>query len=156
MDANIKISLRKNSSDNIAIKTFDNSSISLKNETHFTLEFHEKEHHILNKQDKNFLKKFNILNLKNHGFKHNVTDFLKELIRFKIWKLNHLKLKPISNKGENLNYFQKSEKNINIDKITNLIHHKNKTMKYNTSKLPIKQNSQIILSKNFFLTFNKT
>lgn len=97
----------------------------------------EKGPFILNKEDWEFLNKFNSFNLKKHGFKYNFTDLISELIKFKIWKLSHLKLKPIRNKGDNLNYFQKSEKNINIQNFTNLVPERNKTNIYNVTNIPL-------------------
>jgi len=148
LDANIKISYgsNHNGSDKTPKK-------SLKNINYITnLSFHERELHLLNKQDRSFVNKVNLLYLKKYRFKHNITDLITELIRFKIWKLNHLKIKPmLLNKGDNLNYIQKSEKNIKLDKKFNLtLSHENENVTVkdnNITKFPNKHDTRIIPSK---------
>jgi len=89
----------------------------------------EKEFHL--KRKNNFFDNFNLINLKKHGFKYNVTDLITDLIKFKIWKIHHKKLKPIKNKSENLNYFQKSEKNLQVENLKNFEINMNKTYTQN-------------------------
>lgn len=82
-----------------------------------------------------FMNPYNLLNLNKQGFKYNITDLITDLIKFKIWKFNQKKLKPLLNKHENLNYFQKSEKTVDINELNNIKEDLNRQK--NNSQIPI-------------------
>lgn len=97
---------------------------------------------LVNNIENNTLPKISLNKHENNGFNYKISNLISELIRFKIWKLNHQKLKPVINKKENLNYFQKSEKSIDIKNTTKLETLNNKSL---TNKS--KNSFNVILSK---------
>jgi hypothetical protein len=96
-------------------KHFDKNEKIEKNEKNEKNEKEKKE-----KKEKNSSKTNNLFKLKKKGFKYNITDIITDLMKLNYWKFNQKKLNPLKNKlNRNLNYLQKSQKNLNIKHLKN-------------------------------------
>jgi len=152
LDGNNISILWSNSSKNIQNNSLTDDSMYKVSHLNHTINPFEKKHP--DREDGHSLNKFNKYNYKKNLLNYKISNLITELIRFKFWKLNQQqKLKPIKNKGENLNYFQKSEKSINNLKI-NLLH-KNISLISVKNKVPININTyNANLSKRNLFIFN--
>lgn len=138
MDGNNISILWSNSSKNIQNNSLTDDSIYMISHLNHTINQLKKKYPL--REDEHSLNKSNMYNYKKNCFNYKISNLITELIRFKFWKLNQQqKLKPIINKGENLNYFQKSEKSINNFKIN--LPHKNISLISVKNKVPININT---------------